>query len=459
MGVSQEDQDYLFKHLHENGKIRLHKQNDDEDLDQRQSEHVYHWQRKRFDTVTLNPEEGPLDWLDPKLVIIDECDLFLEWQKRFVEKYPNAFYVGLTGTPILNNGKAMGYPYESLVCAPPTSELIKLGRIVPARAFVPFVPDLSNVPINSATKDYSKNVLAKKLDDKKLIGDAVAHWEKYGKDRQTIVFCISRQHGLHVHDQFTSKGYRFAYLDGDTPDNEREDIFAGIRDRSIQGIVSIMAIGRGVDLPILSCAILLRPTRSLKLLLQNLGRVIRADPGSQKKDALILDHSGAFLFHQITPNQDIEWSLGSDANPGALIRDNVENGLAPELKICKKCQFAFTGSSCPECGAVQSDRKKKEVIVENGNLVEMDDDIKQQVTWEQKNKFWQSCLWKAAYYRNGMGTVAMARAIYQGKYKEWPDSGFQNSIPRDTPGNTFVIDIPALEFMKRKIESRMSHVG
>jgi len=114
--------------------------------------------------------------------------------------------------------------------------------------------------------------------------------------------------------------------------------------------------------PAASCAILLRPTQSLGLYLQQVGRVLRPAPG--KDAALILDHVGNVTRHGF-PDDPREWSLAE-----GIVRGG-RGPPAPSVRTCPECYAAFKPApQCPVCGA-QCAPSKRKIEQREGELQEL----------------------------------------------------------------------------------------
>ena len=112
-------------------------------------------------------------------------------------------------------------------------------------------------------------------------------------------------------------------------------------------------ISVGFDVPDCWCCILLRPTMSTALAIQQSGRALRPQPG---KVAIILDHVGNYTRHGL-PDDPHEWSLDSSIKPQEQYR---EDGLLT-VRQCSECFFTFKSgpSVCPNCGAeIQKTRQE-----------------------------------------------------------------------------------------------------
>jgi len=141
----------------------------------------------------------------------------------------------------------------------------------------------------------------------------------------------------------------------------RRQLLADLAIGRIKVLTSCALIGEGVDVPSVSGCILLRPTQSVSLHLQMIGRCLRPSPG--KAAAVVLDHVGNTLRlgHHLEPR---EWTL-----EGIAKRDREK---APSVKVCPACFAAMASQArqCVECGHEFAPEVRELKQVE-GELVEM----------------------------------------------------------------------------------------
>jgi DNA repair protein RadD len=276
-------------------------------------------------------------------------------------KYPEAKVLCMTATPIRVDGRGLGEICEFMVKGPTVRELIDLGYLVPSRVFAPSSPDVSAV--KKTAGDFNQKQLAAVCDRAKLVGDIVAHWKQHASDRKTAVFGVDQNHAKHLAEQFQEAGANFAYVDAETPDEERDRIWDGLDSGSVQGVTSVGVISYGWDHPIVSCVILARPTTSLSLHLQQIGRGSRPHPG--KRDLLVLDHASNTHRHGFYED-DRGWSLDG----GLIPKKGAESAMA--ITGCRKCFGVFKRGPvrCPYCGAPIT-KQSRNVIVDDGALEEI----------------------------------------------------------------------------------------
>ena len=250
--------------------------------------------------------------------------------------YP--FTLGVTATPCRLDGRGLGDCFDGMVVGSTARELTAAGWLVPSRVFAPTRPDLQGV--HSRAGDYIAAELQAAMDKPKLIGDIVDHWLRLAKGRPTVVFATGVKHSLSIVAAFRVAGVNAAHLDADTPIAERESILADLASNRLSAVSNCGILTEGWDAPIVSCVIIDRPTQSLSLYLQMVGRSLRPYPG--KSDCLVLDHAGATLRHGFVAD-DREWSLDPSVRHGRPKDDS------PAVRVCLNCYMAYESrlGPCP----------------------------------------------------------------------------------------------------------------
>ena len=187
----------------------------------------------------------------------------------------------------------------------------------------------------------------------------MGHYSKICPGVPAIAFCVSVQHAEHVAAEFVSAGYRAASIDGKMHDHQRRQLLTGLGDGSIQVLTSCDLISEGVDVPVVTAGIMLRPTQSRALWIQQMGRCLRPSPG--KTAAIILDHAGNTARWGL-PTTDQQWSLDSERNTRAT------EDTGPSIRICSECFRPHESAPvCPYCGHVYP-LQPREVSVMEGEL-------------------------------------------------------------------------------------------
>ena len=276
----------------------------------------------------------------PSLVIIDEAHHAAagSW-RQIIEHWPDAYRLGVTATPCRLDSRGLGEAFDQLVLGPSVADLIAAGFLSPARIYAPpMVADLSAVRRRAG--DYANDQAAAAMDRPTVTGDAIAHYQRLAAGQQAIAFCCNVAHAVSVCDAFKTAGISAALLLGNTTD--RDQVVADYAAGTTRVLVTVDVVSEGFDVPAASCAILLRPTQSLGLYLQQVGRVLR--PALGKDAAIILDHVGNVTRHGF-PDDPRQWSLAE-----GVVRSR--GTAAPSVRTCPQCYAAFKPQpQCPVCGA------------------------------------------------------------------------------------------------------------
>jgi superfamily II DNA or RNA helicase len=274
--------------------------------------------------------------------------------------------VGLTATPIRKDGRALGLIYDELVEVATPAELTAQGFLVPARYFSVSEPDLSRV--TTVAGDFHQGELAAAMNQSRLVGDAVEHWMQHAGGRRTVVFATSIEHSVALAAQFRDHGVVAEHVDAGTPQGERDSLFDRFRSGETQVLTNCFLASYGFDLPELDCIVLARPTKSLMLYLQMLGRGLR--PATDKADCLVLDHAGNVRRHGFATD-DRCWTLDGSRELDAHQKRQRAGRDEEKLLTCPECCCSFTGSrTCPECGYYFAP-KGRIVQTLDGELVEI----------------------------------------------------------------------------------------
>lgn len=354
--------------------------------------------------------------LDPfDLIIVDEAHVGLtETRQRLLELWPEAQIIGLTATPTRSDGKALGVIYDELVEAASVAELTDQGFLVPGRYFSVSDPDLRGV--RTVAGDYNRGDLDKAMNKPKLVGDIVQHWLEHASTRRTVVFASSIGHSAALAAEFVSHGVTAEHVDANTPTGEREAIFARFSSGATQVLTNCTLASIGFDLPDLDCVVFARPTKSLGLFIQMLGRGLRPAPG--KQDCLVLDHAGVVQRFGFATEPRF-WTLhGKYAQDLEKLerakREKEEKGLA-EI-TCPECRYVFTASGqCPACGYVFP-RKQKPVDTVEGRLVELTPKKRERTEIERMEFYLQL----AGYAQIKGYSMGWAAHKFKEKFGDWP---------------------------------------
>lgn len=305
----------------------------------------------------------------PDLIIIDEAHHAIAGSWRtVVNHFPNARVLGVTATPCRGDGTGLGIEcggvFDDLVMGPQIYDLIDMGFLVKPIIYAPKEKlDLSH--IRTVRGDYDIKQVSDLVDKPTITGDAVKHYMRICPGAPAVVFCVSVAHAQHVAEEFRKAGFRAYHADGSLEDDIRARILNGLGNGTVDVVTSCDLISEGTDIPAIGCAILLRPTQSLGLYIQQVGRALRTANG--KSHAYILDHVGNVLTHGL-PEEHREWSLDGEARKK---RGKKEQEKTINVEQCENCySINVPAPVCPVCGHVKKVKAIIPTAIE-GELVQM----------------------------------------------------------------------------------------
>ncbi len=341
----------------------------------------------------------------PDLIVIDEAHHAVAgtWAS-VLSHWPHAFRLGVTATPIRQDGRGLGAVFDHLVKGPSVATLTSQGHLSPARLYAPpIAADLSGLQIRGG--DYKQEQLDERLNRPTVTGDAIAHYRRFCNHKRAIAFCCSANHAHAVAAAFNRDGVPAAVMLGGTPTAERDDMVRQFAAGTIQLLVTVDVVSEGFDCPDAEAAILLRPTASLGLYLQQVGRVLRPAPG--KPHAVILDHVGNVHRHGF-PDDIHDWSLDD-----RLKRSRSAGPAAPSVRTCEQCFAAFSPQpQCPVCGAACAPAPARQVKQVAGELQELKREAVRQRVAERKRARSLQDLIHIGQARGMKNPVGWAKHVY-----------------------------------------------
>jgi len=330
--------------------------------------------------ASINTLARRLDTYDtPEIIVIDEAHhaIAKTW-KGVIKAYPTSRILGVTATPWRANGEGLISVFDTMIVGATAADLIARGRLARPIYYAP--PQVAMFDdVKTVCGDYAKNEIDKRMDRPHITGDAIAHYNRICPAARAVVFCTSCRHADHVAEEFTRAGIPAASIDGGLSDADRkrrvDDLSAG----NIRVLTSCELISEGFDLPAVEAAIMLRPTQSLAVWIQQAGRALRAAPG--KTNAYIIDHVGNVFRHGAIENI-AGWSLKGAPKTAARNKEVI-----PLVRRCKNCFIVYPPKlpACPYCGAA-SELTKREIEQREGELKAMEaKELQQRRIQERKN--------------------------------------------------------------------------
>jgi len=368
------------------------------------------------------------------ILIIDEAhraasDSYLE----LLSHYPDAIVIGFTATPVRLDGRPLGGElFEEIVQIATYSELLKNPEWLIAPDVFAGKERVDVSGVRRSGSDFDESQLGDVMHDARLEGDVVQHWlarahlhpivteqglrapGKYreGERRRTILFAVNVAHSESIAARFEREGVRVAHLDGNTPEHLRAAMFRDLASGQLEIVSNCLVAVEGLDVPAIKCVAHARPTQSITLWRQTVGREMRPWGGVTP---LLLDHAGNF-DRLGCPFEDVVWSLKD--------RPKRARGQEP-MRKCPACggYVPLSKLMCPHCGAELPRETER-------SLAESSDELKQRQTEPEALKwafFWRQVVTaKARGFKPGF-----ASALFKEHYGVWPPRHWSEKIKSD----------------------------
>jgi superfamily II DNA or RNA helicase len=227
------------------------------------------------------------------MIIIDECHHSQASSYRILfSMFAPQLLVGLTATPERADGLSLLPDFNNRIAAE-----MRLPEAINRMLLVPFqyfcIGDQFTSLSHIAWKNggYDEDELYKKLntaDRLHLITQTIPRYLSDENRCRALCFCIRKEHARDMAVGLCKAGYRADYLTGDDNEERRKRVLDNFRERKINYLCVVDLLNEGVDIPEIDTVLFLRPTKSLTIFLQQLGRGLRLSPD---KDCLtVLDY-------------------------------------------------------------------------------------------------------------------------------------------------------------------------
>ena len=279
----------------------------------------------------------------PALIVTDEAHLSRSnsWMK--VIEYYDTWTVGFTATPIRLDGKPLGDIFDALIEGVDARWLIENGHLAPYEYYAPTQVETDG--LRTVAGDFVVSDLERLMNERAIYGNVVKTYQRLAPGERAIAYCVSVKHARETAESFNTAGIRAEAVSAGTPAGERKRIMDDFRDGRITILCNVGIISEGVSIDEVTCCMLLRPTESVALGIQQMMRCMRYLPG---KTAKILDFVSNYTRIG-TPDEARCWSLDKPLAKRKQL--NAEGDFY--IRSCPECFMTFkTAPTCPYCGAV-----------------------------------------------------------------------------------------------------------
>ena len=247
---------------------------------------------------------------------------------KILDTFPSAKSLGVTATPHRLDYWGFAHIYDKLIVSPDPAEFIENGflsnydyySVSPEHVII---GELDEIPIEKG--DFAEEYLLDLLDTISIRAQIVDSYIKYGCGKKAIVYTINKAHNIHLCEEYRKRGIKAAAIDCDTPSDERELLLDAFRKGDIQIICNVNILSEGFDCPDVEVIQLTRPTYSLSMYLQQVGRGLRVSPGKNK--AIFIDNVGSYLRLGL-PSEHRSWEEYFNRRPIKMKPRTVEPSIS-----------------------------------------------------------------------------------------------------------------------------------
>lgn len=231
------------------------------------------------------------------VIIIDEAHhVKAKSYKKIIDLFPNAKILGVTATPYRLNHAGFRPEFDQLIVSPSVAEFIKKGYLCEfdyysIRPNSELQKEIDRMKLDFEG-DYKESEMMDVMDRDFVRADILDAFLRYAKDKKGIIYTISRAHNEHLAAKFQEAGIVSAAIDSETPKEKRDELVNKFRRGEIQVLFNVNIFSEGFDCPDVEVIQLARPTKSLSMYLQQVGRGLR--PAKGKEKLIILDNVGLY---------------------------------------------------------------------------------------------------------------------------------------------------------------------
>lgn len=238
-------------------------------------------------------------WTEKKFdfIIVDEAhhipaDSYL----KIINAFPEAKLLGVTATPYRLSGEGFTDIFDELIVSPSVKEFIDMGILSKY--------DYHSVRPNSEIQrdldqlkhfqggDYTDADMTRVCDNDHIRAQVVETYLKYAKGKKGIIYTINKVHNYNLCQDFREHGITTVAIDSSTPSDVRNKYIEDFKEGKIDIICNVNIFSEGFDCPDIEFIQLARPTQSLSMFLQQVGRGLRISEGKEK--CLFLDNVGLY---------------------------------------------------------------------------------------------------------------------------------------------------------------------
>lgn len=273
----------------------------------------------------------------PTLIVVDEAHHSTSpTQRRILDRFPQAYRLGLTATPERTDGGDLGALWE-VAYHLPLWRAMQDGYLCEVEPVVERLPDLDLEQLGGTREDYDDRELGAELMRAGVVEHTVSALEQHARGKHVLCFTATVEQARETAAALTAAGFRARWVSGETSPTERRFVLRSFANGDLDVVCNCAVLTEGTDLPITDCVVVARPTKSKPLYIQMVGRGLRLYPGKER--CLVIDIAGASEEHTLVMAPVL---LGAEPkrdcpkSPNGKHRWGEKSGLLEE-QSCEAC--------------------------------------------------------------------------------------------------------------------------
>lgn len=243
--------------------------------------------------------------IDKDILIVDEAhhfpaDTYMAVYNKIKEYNKDIKLLGVTATPFRSDDLELKEYFKEMIFNINIKDLIQKEYLVPTKAKIIRIPEnlaiFNKINIRkdkNGITDYSLKSLSNVLGETKVLNYVIDNFVKEFQNRKTLFFTTSIEVSKDIVERLNNLGINAVHIDGTIPKKERNKIIEDYQLGKIKVLSNVNILTEGFDDPSTECIALLRPTKSLNLYAQIIGRGLRSSPLTNKENCLVLDFTPA----------------------------------------------------------------------------------------------------------------------------------------------------------------------
>lgn len=284
---------------------------------------------------------------DFDIIIIDEAHhTKASTYLNIIQTFKNARILGVTATPYRMNGEGFRPVFDKLIISPSVSEFIDMGylsnyeyySIKPDSELYRQIEEINEFSVNG---DFAESALTRIIDKPKIRAKIVDTYLRYAKGKKGIVYTIDISHNKSVCDSFNKNNLKAISIDSNTSKEEREKFIRDFKNGKIDIICNVNIFSEGFDCPDVEFIQLARPTKSLSMYLQQVGRGFRTHLNKEK--LIVLDNVGLYNRFGL-PSAKRKWEYHFNGHYSENDYKISENLFSEEVKYIEEANEIEEGN-------------------------------------------------------------------------------------------------------------------